>query len=301
MTVYLDVFFLWNLGMNFFLLTISGQILKLHSLFWKRFFGAAIGAAGAVLCLIIGNGILLPAISYLLSLGFMAWIPFGFYSIRQTVKNLTVLFLTAFCLAGILLTVSEVKTGNSYIKQAVCLQLGAWQGTIVFRVFLVFSIMLPGAALLYFRKAAPGAELFLYQVTLRKGEYEFQGKGYLDSGNSLSQPITGLPVILMEVAEMEEFLHTTIPIEGQIPATDYLWQAIPYHSAGKEHGIFWGLKLDELVLEKNGEQWRTNQVMAAACPKLFSGSQKSLRYSVLLHRSLADSGGSRRSQANMCP
>ena len=284
--VYLDIFFLWNWCLNFVLITITGYTIRQKVSLRKRLIAAAIGAVCAIGA-IIGKKTLPAIICYFAAIYLMIRIAFGFYSILQIVKIIVVFLTTAFCIAGILLSFFEQE--KNYMKKMVCMQLGEWKGSVVFEVFLGISFVLPIAAFFYFRKVIPQTQEFFYQVTLRKGGYQYKTVGYMDSGNSLVEPATRLPVILMEAEEMKEFLHTPVPLEGEIPIEqEFLWQAVPYHSAGKEHGILWGLKLDELILEKDGEQWKTNEVMAAACHHLFSEVRKKEGYSVLLHRSFAN-------------
>lgn len=287
-TVYLDVFFLWNCCLDFILLTITGYVIKQKISFRKRLIGAAFGAVCAIGA-VVGKKTLWAVLCYSIGICLMTGITFGFYSIKQTAKNIITLITVAFCMGGILLSFFEQKEGKSYLRQMACIQLGEWRGNLVFELFLAISILFPVLAFFYFRKITPKTEEFLYQVTLKKGGYQYCARGYLDSGNSLIEPTTKLPVILIEAEEMEQFLQVSVPLEGEIPMEQGLfWRAIPYHSAGKEHGILWGLKLDELVLEKNGEQWRTNQVMAAACHHLFSEKRKKEGYSVLLHRNFTE-------------
>lgn len=107
---------------------------------------------------------------------------------------------------------------------------------------------------------------------LRVGGHEIEGVGFLDSGNSLKEPITGKPVVLVSESFIEKY-HLD---------TSYFF-AIPYHAIGTEEGILKAIRIEELVLqEKSGERHMKEVLLGIYQGKLC----KNHSYQMLLHPSL---------------
>lgn len=285
-TVYIDLVFFWNFLIDYILLWITGKIRKQCVTIWRRFFAAVIGAITACIFFMIPskNGFIF-ILFYLIGTIFMLFICFGIYSLKQWIKTIVTLFLATFCTAGIFLAIKNQIYKETQLETFICMTLGKQRGTFVFRMFLGLSIFLPFLAIFYYYKTEQGEENFIYKVTLEVKEKKITADGFLDSGNSLVDPYTRIPVILMEQKLMEEFLGILIPDEKKILQGEISneWRIIPYHSAGKEHGILCGIRLDYAIIERKGEKWISNKVIVAACPHLISGKKE---YQMLIHRNL---------------
>lgn len=98
---------------------------------------------------------------------------------------------------------------------------------------------------------------------------EIKTKAMLDTGNLLKEPITNIPVVVVE----HKLLYDVIPNEildnienilgGDLEdisdevKSDYIskLKVIPFTSLGKQNGILLGIKADELIVEEmNGEK-----------------------------------------------
>ena len=98
----------------------------------------------------------------------------------------------------------------------------------------------------------------------------------MDSGNSLYDPFTGQPVCLVEKETAEKLGLLQKPEKIHI---------IPYHSIGKQHGLLQAEAVEEMYLEKDGQERRIKQVMLAVSPQRLSAAG---RYQLILHPALLE-------------
>lgn len=114
------------------------------------------------------------------------------------------------------------------------------------------------------RRIVPG--LLKYNVELRFDNTTCQGKGFLDTGNGLRDPLTDRPVVVAEYNLLKDSLpedvkhaiedcsDETCMIEGVSRSS---WanrvRIIPFSSIGKRNGILVGLRADELIVN-NGNK-----------------------------------------------
>lgn len=116
----------------------------------------------------------------------------------------------------------------------------------------------------------------LWKVSFCRNGNFFSGTGLLDSGNGLYDPYTKMPVCLIEQAEAERLgiFEENMPVK-----------LIPYHCVGKKHGLLRAVTVDEMYLEKEGQEKRIGQVTLAVSPEPLSASGA---YRVILHPALLE-------------
>lgn len=82
----------------------------------------------------------------------------------------------------------------------------------------------------------------------------------IDSGNSLTEPISGKPVSIIDRGVFCELWEQNAP-----------FRAIPYRSIGKKHGILQGYLLPELKIEMEGIEKRFENVYVAVSEEYAGG------------------------------
>lgn len=85
----------------------------------------------------------------------------------------------------------------------------------------------------------------VYQVKLTENGEEIVVKALFDTGNLLSDPLSGKPVSVME---------DTGEIRKWMKKYPQKYRVIPYRSVGNEHGILEGIVVDELLIQRDEEQ-----------------------------------------------
>lgn len=110
-------------------------------------------------------------------------------------------------------------------------------------------------------------------VTLYYGKNSFATTGYIDTGNVLEEPLTGIPVIIVDSKIIECLKNNS---------EKYGIRIIPYSSLGEKQGIIYGIKLDRLIIYTESGPKYIRDVIAAQDDDIFKGKE----YKVLLQGTL---------------
>ncbi len=108
------------------------------------------------------------------------------------------------------------------------------------------------------------------RVTVVVGEKAVSLTALMDTGNQLSDPLTGLPVLVAEQSALEEVLDKTInwqetDLEVLTAAEDWYdrLHLIPYRSLGREDGLLVGFRPDQVLVDGSDGTHRCDQVVIA--------------------------------------
>lgn len=267
--IYLDVYFLENLMLNFLILQLTGIIQKETFSVRRKLLASGVGAVGACLIVVL---------------------PIHKSRIVSAACSILFCFLTAYA-AG-------KKRGSRgwqqtvYVYGILSLFLGSiWQ---IFVTYLKLPFWLAAAAgygtarlLWNCRRRAKAETKYLYDVTLQKGTKKILLKGLLDSGNQLTDPLTDRPVHITdyneicrllseaEIQELDGFLDMELCGQG-----DALFRYIPYHSVGEGRGILPAITLDSMEIKHGESAWNTKRVLVAVSRRAVSSGGK---YQMILH------------------
>lgn len=223
--VYVDSLFFINFGMNLYLLMLVNRSTFRTASPWRILLGAAFGSVSFLLLFVgclppvcrIMAGILVGTVGMLL-------IAFPIGSVRMFLKLLEKLVCCSFCVGGLMLFLLRMLPG---LRRWLT---GMWGILAVGGIaFLFFGRFLPGR----------GERECLCKATLRKDGAAMTVAALVDSGNSLTEPVSGKPVSIVEEKVFRGLWKDGV--QG--------FRAIPYHSIGKNHGILEGYLLPELCLE----------------------------------------------------
>ena len=111
-----------------------------------------------------------------------------------------------------------------------------------------------GTLLLYFRAKKAGRDEG-FAILDGDGKH-VRVKAFIDTGNSLYEPISGKPVCVLQGMDA-----------SALWGGDALWRAIPYHTVGVTKGILRGYYLPDLILELGGPPLRLQGVFVAVRPE----------------------------------
>lgn len=216
-TVYVDVLVAVNLIIDYFLLLLVTKFLHITVRRRRLLLGALVGAGGSLVILLPS---LPPAIDLFVKLSLslpVALAAFGFHGFRAFLRQVLSFFLLSFAFAGILVAVWYfLAPSGLFVKNSVV-------------YFDVPPLLLIGLTLLsYFvlrllqRVTGRGPlQHTVCQVRLVLAGQERSLQARVDTGSSLKEPFSGLPVVVAE--------KNALPPPPKIPA-----RVIPFISVGGE-------------------------------------------------------------------
>ncbi len=124
-------------------------------------------------------------------------------------------------------------------------------------------------------------KLCLYLVEIEWDSQKVQLNALLDSGNHLYDPLTKLPVIIVEFASMKPFLPqeiinfakelTSLGGENSLDLLSDSWQKrirlLPFNSVGKTEGLLIGFRPDFLKIKEEGRERliKGNHIVIGLC------------------------------------
>jgi len=226
--LYIDSLFLMNFGMNLYLLILVNRSTFHTARPWRILLGAVSGSIGFLLLFLGAVPFILRVLAGVAAgtVG-MLLIAFPVRNMRMLLKLLERLLFYSFCMGGLLLFLIRIFPG--------------------FRGWLtgIWGILaVGGIAFLFMGRFSSEGEKgdYVCSATLRREGICVTVAALIDSGNSLTEPVSGKPVSVVEEGVFQELWKDSI--QG--------FRAIPYHSIGKSRGIMAGYLLPELCLEIDG-------------------------------------------------
>lgn len=260
MTIYLDIVIIENLIMNYIILYATSIIAKKRAKHIRIFISSIIGTIYVIVLYVTKLPIYSNIISKLLLSIIMIYIMFKPENIKTLVNNLLLFYLTSFVFGG-------ASTALIYLikPEEILMKNGIFLGTYTLKiVFLggVVGLFLIVVTINIIRSKISKKDMF-YNIKIKIGEKTVEAKAMVDTGNLLKEPITNIPVIIVEhtllyetiekeiLNNLEEILSGNfekIPDEIKNKYLSKL-KVIPFKSLGKENGMLLGIKVDKVIIE----------------------------------------------------
>lgn len=272
MTIYIDVILLENICMNYIILFATGLINKVNIKQIPIIFSSIIGSVYAVLSFMsileIYSSLILKV---LLSIA-MIYLAFKPKNLKLLLKQLLIFYLVSFAFGGCafcllyfirpqdILMKNGLLTGTYPIKIAL---LGGIVGFVI--VNIAFKIV----------KGRITKKDMFCDIEIIFNKKSTNIKAMIDTGNLLKDPISAMPVIVVESRELvniipQQIIDNLSKIVGgeEKNVIDYIEQdyiskfrVIPFSSLGKQNGLLLGFKADEIIIRTDENEKKLNKVI----------------------------------------
>lgn len=279
--VYADVLLVLNFLLDFFLLWATGRFLRLKPKAWRLLLAALIGSLYGVCVIVPELTFLYPIWLKLLFSLALVRIAFPFGSWRRFLQATGAFYLISFAMSG------AVLGGSAFFSNG--LNLGSesyirW-GALFFAVFAAVIIASWGI-----RKISQNwrQENFQTKLEIWAGGRSCFLPALIDTGNTLSDPLSGRPVIVGEYRQLASLLPqglrrsfelyaekdpSQVLQNAQIDGWEKRLRLIPFSSIGRNHGLLLGFKPDKVIIHGQ-EKLETNQVIICLYQKSMAGDKK---------------------------
>lgn len=265
MTVYIDSYFLLNLLMDYLVLLLAGKVAGEPIRRLRLLLGALVGAAYAV------------------SLLWPGWSVLGHPALRVA--------------AGLLMTLAAYGAAKRFLRVfLLTLAMAALLGGGVYALGFLsgagaaidLKLVALGAAGCYCVLSLVGGKLARHgPEELKRVEIALDGKkarltGLVDSGNTLTDPMTGKPVIVAEGDRLRELLPPEADFRHPAEcfpklARPQAFRLLPYRAVGVDRGLLLAVRADRVTVEGR----ETDSRLVALSPTAVSdgGGYQALLYS----------------------
>lgn len=255
MTLYVDIIFLENIFMNSIILLATGVILKAPIRILRNLIASTIGSIYAII-IYVSNIEIYSNFFLKLVLSFaIIYVAFKPVNIKSFLKYVVIFYLTSFTFGGVAFALLYFVS-----PQDILLQDGVLIGTYPMKIILAGGILGFIIITISFKniKGRLNKKDMFCNITLNSSNKKTKITAIIDTGNFLRDPITKIPVIVVEKDKLNELLpeiildNVTNIINGKnVELGEYASKirAIPFKSLGKENGLLLGIKMDEVEVE----------------------------------------------------
>ena len=300
MTIYLDVVLIENLCMNYIILFATGYLLKRKIKHIRLILSALLGGIYSILAYIeilevYSNFVLKIILSIV-----MVYIAYNAKNIKHLLKELLFFYLTSFVFGGCAFALLY------FIKPQEILMLnGTYVGTYPLKVAILGGILgftIIAIAFHFTKKRFTKKDMFC-EITIFFGKKNTTVTALLDTGNMLKDPITSMPVIVVEKEVLKDILPELILnnlnkiIGGDVPKQVYddenleyitKFRVIPFSSIGKTNGMLLGFKANKVQVKDEENIENINNVIVGIYENKLS---KKNQYSALIGLELLERSG----------
>ena len=271
-TIYIDIIFLENLIMNSIILYATAIMIKIKPKIVRVIISSAIGSIYAIVTYISEIEIYTSIVLKLILSVIMIYVAFNPPNAKKMWKQLAIFYLTSFVFGGVALyLIYFIKPQEVFIRN------GIFVGEYVLKVILLGAIVafIVIKISLKIIKTKINPKDMYCKIKVKLEDKIIETKAMIDTGNLLKEPITNIPVVIIESSLLEGILPQKILnnleniLSGDFSrASEEIQEkyisklrCIPFSSLGKQNGMLVGIKADEIEVETEDEKRTSNNVI----------------------------------------
>lgn len=298
MEIYLDIVILENIVINYLILLVTSKFSKNRSSNFRLFLGSVLGTAYLVFVILLPEErIYTTVLSKFLLSTVMVAVTFNIKKLAVFLKTLALFYATTFLFAGAAFALIFFNKDRSVIRNGVLVM--SFLSTTWSELLLAFAV-----ALIIMRIVWDAIQnKFLREKLLVRLNIVFDKKNIglsalVDTGNSLHDPLTNMPVIVVEFSAIKDLLPECIKniferdfendlnsVTAAISGSEWLsrFRLIPFTSLGKENGMLIGFRPDYIEIDNESEKKDINDVIVGIYNRALS---KNRQYRALVNPEL---------------
>lgn len=288
MTVYVDIILLENIGMNYILLMATAILLRKETKILRTLIASMLGAAYAI----VSYANILPIYSHLITKVFlsvaMVYVALKPQNGKTLLKTIVLFYFVSFVFGGCAFALLYIVR-----PEQILMKNGVYIGTYPIKIAILAGVV--GIPLLQIVARLLKNKLSnhrIYEITIHLNQKAKTVKALLDTGNLLKEPITGVPVMVVEKRALEEFIPTSILdhideiIGGDVDNIEdenmeYIskLKIIPFTSLGKSNGMLLGMKAEKITVHIEDTEEEIPNIIIGIYDQIFS---KNNQYAALI-------------------
>lgn len=272
MTIYVDVVLIENLIMNYIILLATGLILKTKLKHLRLIIASLLGAIYSIVAYINFLEIYSNFFLKILLSVIIVYIAFNPQTMKKMWKSILIFYLTSFVFGGAAFAlIYIIRPQDILMKNG--LFLGTYPlKTVILAAIVAFIVIITAFTIV--KTKVTKKDMFC-NIEIKLNGKILKTKALIDSGNMLKEPITNIPVVVIERSLLYEYLpkeilnHLDDIIGGdleKIPEeirNQYIsrLKLIPFSSLGKQNGMLIGIKPEYLKIIKEEQEIKKENVI----------------------------------------
>lgn len=279
--MYIDIIFFENILMNYIILYATGFLQKRKMTNLRLIISSTAGAIYAIIAYMNIIPIYSTLFMKILLSIIMIYIAFKPQQLKTMFKELILFYFTSFVIGGCAFALLYMIS-----PQSIQFSNGVLVGTYPMKITIIAGII--GFIIIQYsfsinKRYMKIKDLLCDIEVIIKGK-SVKIKGYIDSGNTLKDPLTNKPVIIVEQNKLEEIIGKDFFKGGD---ENFKIRFIPFKSIGKQNGMLTGIQPDLIYINHNEDIIKTKNVIIGIYDKKISKN-----YSALIGLELLEGGKS---------
>jgi stage II sporulation protein GA (sporulation sigma-E factor processing peptidase) len=286
--IYLDILLLENLVINYLILYVTAKFSRVRVSTLRLFAGAIVGALYVIFIILQpGMKVYYTAFAKILLSVFIIAITFSPRKVLPFLKTLVIFYISTFIFAGAALAFLYFNQQGGFVRNGIIYVFGQSRGSLMF-----FGIVTVGIIVKIFMEVIQSRinkDKLLIPVKIAFDNRIIGLPALVDTGNSLRDPLTNIPVMVVEFKALEELLPSEIRSIFENSKEDDLncvtatistsrwfsrFRLIPFSSLGKENGMLIGFKPDFIEVGEEEEKRDIKNVIVGIYNRSLSGNDK---------------------------
>lgn len=288
MEIYLDILLLENLVINYLILYVTAKFSKLRVSTLRLFAGAIVGALYVIFIILMpGLKVFYTMFAKILLSFFIVAITFSPKKVLPFLKTIVIFYISTFIFAGAALAFLFFNQQGGFVRNGIVYVFGQSQWSLIF-----FSVITVGIIIKIFMEVIQSRitkEKLILPVKIAFDNRIIDLAALIDTGNSLKDPLTNIPVMVVEFKALQELLPIEIRNIFENSKEDDLnsvttiistskwfsrFRLIPFSSLGKENGMLIGFKPDFIEVGVDEEKRDIKNVIVGIYNRSLSVNEK---------------------------
>ncbi len=302
LVVYLDVIWLLNFLVDSLLIWMTAIFLKRNIHLARILLGGLIGSLLIILSITPLATLANHPLSKIGISVIMILFAFGFKRLNYFISGLMTLYFSTFLMGGILIGIHYLLNFDIELQSAVLVNSIQGYGDPISWLF----VMIGFPAAWHFSQRSTNRITVsnlvydvLVDVDVVINDIEFSLKGLIDSGNNLYDPISKMPVMIVQASAVADQLpkeilllasskNDNLDAVGQIPPQwADMMRLIPATTLGQKNQLLCAFKADKMTLLENNTVKEVKKALIVFTDQELSGDQ---RFHCIIHPLMASDG-----------
>lgn len=291
MEIYLDIVILENIVINYLILLVTAKFSKNRSSNSRLLLGAVLGAAYLATMLLLPEMKIYTTLlsKCLLSFAMIA-VTFHLKKLSEFLKTLLIFYASTFIFAGAGFALMFFNRDWGILRNGVMVTPLSFFNTSWAELLLALAVTLIILRVIWDmiqNRFLREKLLVLLRITFDKKAIELFA--LVDTGNSLHDPLTNMPVVVVEFSAIRDLLPEDIrgifekdpdmdlnAVTATICCSDWFsrFRLIPFTSLGKENGMLIGFRPDYIEIGSENEKKGVHDVIVGIYNKALSRNEK---------------------------